>query len=78
MNFTSDYETEHCNLQRHSSLTPIYLYIHEVNFDVPRAINSYPQVMVNNDVELRSLNHAIRYDVILFARVGFTGVLVKK
>ncbi len=27
-------EFEHWNLQRHSSLPPIYLYIHKMNFDI--------------------------------------------
>ena len=28
------HETKHCNLQRHSSLTPIYMYIHKMNIDI--------------------------------------------
>jgi len=26
------YERKHCNLQRHGSLTPIYLYTHRMTF----------------------------------------------
>ncbi len=31
---TSDYEIEHYNLQLHSYLTPLYLYIHEMDFGI--------------------------------------------
>ncbi len=60
------YNTEHCDILGHSSLTPIYLYIHKMNFDILRAWNSYPQLEVNHDVEWRSLNYAFCYDVCWF------------
>ena len=62
---TLDYKTELYNLQGHSSLTPIYLYIYEINFDVLRVRNSFPQLEVRCDGEWRSLKYAFRYDVIL-------------
>ena len=40
--------TEHQSLPRHGSLTPIYLYIHKMNFSVLRGRNSYPQLEVNH------------------------------
>ena len=46
----------HCNLHGHSSLTPIYLYIHKVNFGLLRTRNSYTQVEVNPDVEWMDLS----------------------
>ena len=58
-------KTEHYKLPRHSSLTPICLHIHKMNFDVLRAINSYPEFEVSHNVEWRSLNYAFRYDAIL-------------
>ena len=46
-------------------LDPIYLYIHDMNFDILRARNSFPQLDSIYDVEWRSLNHAFEYDGIL-------------
>ncbi len=63
--YTSVYETKHCNLQGHSSLTPIYLYSHRMNFGVNGTKNSYPQLAVSHNVEWISLNYALGYDVIL-------------
>ncbi len=45
------YQTEHSNLLRHSSLTPIYLYMHKMNFDVVRAWNSYPHHKARHNVQ---------------------------
>ena len=62
MNFTSHYETEHCNLQGHSSFTTIYLYIHKVNFGVQRVITSYSQLEINHEVEYKFVNFAFICD----------------
>ncbi len=63
------YKTEHCNLQGHSPLTSIYLYIQRLNFDILRVWNSYPQLEVSYDVECKSLNYALNYDVKLVCSV---------
>ena len=57
------YETYYFYIQGHSSLTPIYLYSHRMNFGALGVKNSYPQLEVNCDVECRSLNYAVSYDV---------------
>ncbi len=44
-------------------MTPIYLYIHKMNFATLR-VNSYPQLQVTHDVEWRSVNYAFSYDVL--------------
>ncbi len=33
-------DTDHSNLRGHSSLTPIYLYMHKMNFDAFRVTNT--------------------------------------
>ncbi len=35
-----------------------------MNFDAMRVRNSYPQLEVSHDVKWRSINHALRYDVV--------------
>ncbi len=70
---TLHFDTKHCHLQRHSSLTPIYLYIHIMNFDVMRT--SYPQGMVSYDVEWELLNFAFSCDAVL-ALNGFCNYFI--
>ena len=48
---TQQVQTHHGNLQGHSSLTPIYLYIHKMNFGDLRVRNSYPQLEVWQNIE---------------------------
>ncbi len=60
------YETKHYNLlQRHSSLTPIYLYINWMNFDVMTSRNSSLQFDVSYSTKQRSLHTVLWYDVLV-------------
>ncbi len=49
----SDRIAVHCNLQGHSPLTPIYLYIHEMNFDELRGRNYIPRYSEHGQFSLR-------------------------
>ncbi len=61
MNFDIHYETEHCNLQGHGSLTPIYLYIHTIDSDMLSATSSSPQCNTKCSIKQRLLNAVLRY-----------------
>ncbi len=45
----------------HSSLIPVYLHSHKMNFGALNVWNSYPQAEVSCNVKWRSLNYAFRY-----------------
>ncbi len=59
------YNNEHSHLQGHNSLILVHLHIHTIHFDVRRDRNSYPQLEVSYHIELRSLNYALSYDIIV-------------
>ncbi len=60
-----DYEYERCHLQGHSSLTPVHLYVHCMNFDVLNITIYFAQLDVSYNTERRSLNAALYYDVLV-------------
>ncbi len=62
--FTSHYNTEYCNLQGHSSLTPICLYIHKMELRCTEWKKLIP-AKIGHNVELITTNHTFRYDLLL-------------
>ena len=62
----------YCNLHWHSSLTPIYLYLYKMTFDILMAINSSPQVDVRYCAIQRLLNIALWYDALVVHSSWFT------
>ena len=56
-------QTQHCNLQGHSSLTSRHLCSNKRNFDVLWARNSYPQLKFSSNVKWMALNFVFHYCV---------------
>ena len=66
LNFiTLCYDTQHCNLQGHSSLTPICLYSKSMNFDELYIKNSSLRFDSSCSTKHSSLNFVLWYDALV-------------